>query len=655
MYKKLSEKSTLFDKGLTDYLKTPDLDIALTWYEQQRPDEFWCNQFDSNYQRTISYLLTSKEKYQEDILKKELAQKEKAKRLRKTILLVGSITFFILLIISALLVRSIDEELKAKKAELDAKLAKDEALKSKKKADKLFEEAQDKSREAKKEAENAKRSTEIAQGAFKKANKEKEKADSARNKAIELSKSLEEEKNKLNETVKALKTSTEKEQASSKDAENGRKYQESLYVISSLRNEVQKKEFQDDEFYKLLADVKTAYSDYSKISFEYKKASLPNNDLYQVLLEMRKKLIQKGSMKGIPEELTSMRSGLRKIIVSQSGLLATGGDDGTLLYTKKALGQGSVAFTKFSLVRDRIRSMEFVNEKELVMGTVFGKLYLFNTVTGENKLLEIGLFPDQIVEQVVNTSSGLFVLVGGKVIKVSPNALSKTAAVSKDLPKTAAIPKELPKIPSIPKELPKTAAAPKELTNAAAVPNLSAKSIFKFNEEKLLLISKDNTLVLLDMATLQWQPINNDLKNVEVTAAVSSGENLFLGMANGNVIISKNIKLGNIISIKTELIIPAHKTRITSLAYDASSNKLFSASLDQTATIFDLNLKNAQNNFIGNYTYKLEGFDKWIWDFALIQTGKVKTLLTVDESGELKSWPTDAETLHNDIYSSIKK
>jgi WD40 repeat protein len=435
-------------------------------------------------------------------------------------------------------------------------------------------------------------------------------------------------------------------------------------LISSLRNEVQKQEFQDNEFNELLAKVKTAYVDYSKISLEFKGASLPNNDLYQVLLEMRKKLVERGKLKGIPAELTSMRSGLRKIIVSPTGAIATGGDDGILLYTKQALGQGPVAFTKFPLVRDRIRSMEFVNDKELVLGTVFGKLYQFNTVTGVNKLLEIGLNPNQIVEQVVSSSKGVFVLVGGKVMKVPLNGFTKTAAASKELPKTPAIPKELPKTPAIPKDLTKigaglkdltkTTAAPKDLIKTEAVPNLSVKSIFKFNEDKLLLVSKDNTLVLLDMATLQWQPIANDLKKVAITAAVSSGDNLFLGMESGDVIICKNLKLGNVISINTELIIPAHKTRITSLAYDVSSNKLFSASLDQTATIFDLNLKKVRNDYIANYFYKIEGFEKWIWDFALVQTGEVKTLLTVDESGELKSWQTDAVMLSNEIYDQIK-
>jgi WD40 repeat protein len=342
--------------------------------------------------------------------------------------------------------------------------------------------------------------------------------------------------------------------------------------------------------------------------------------------------------------------------VSPTGAIATGGDDGVLLYTKRALGQGPVVFNKFSLLRDRIRSMDFVNDKELVMGTVFGKLYLFNTVTGVNKLLEIGLDPNQIVEQVLASSKEVFVLVGGQVRKVPLSELSKTTASPKELPKTSAVPKELPKAPGIPKELPKTSAVPKDLIKTAAVPSLSVKSLFKFNESKLLLVSKENKLFLLDMATLISEEIGgSNLIKVAITAAVSSGEKLFLGTESGDVIICKTSMLGTKVNLNRQLTIPAHKTRITSLAYDASSNKLFSASLDQTASIFDLELDKSRPDFIEKHFYKIEGFNKWIWDFALIQTGKVKTLLTVDESGKLKSWQTDAEVLYNEIFAAVKK
>jgi WD40 repeat protein len=234
--------------------------------------------------------------------------------------------------------------------------------------------------------------------------------------------------------------------------------------------------------------------------------------------------------------------------------------------------------------------------------------------------------------------------------------LTKTAADPKDQIKGAAIPKELPKAPGIPKELPKTAAGPTNLTNSEAVPNLSARSIFKLNEEKLLIVRNDNALVLLDIATLQWQPINSDLNlRVAVTALKSSGGKLFLGLDNGNVVLANLQQLGNTFSITNTGNLLAHRTRITSLAYDESSQKLFTASLDKSAKIFDLKLEKLGLKEIERSPYSLEGFEKWIWDFGLIQTGKVKTLLTVDEFGKLKSWQTDAEVLYNEIYSSIKK
>jgi hypothetical protein len=77
--------------------------------------------------------------------------------------------------------------------------------------------------------------------------------------------------------------------------------------------------------------------------------------------------------------------------------------------------------------------------------------------------------------------------------------------------------------------------------------------------------------------------------------------------------------------------------------------------LDKTAKIFDLKLEKLGVKEIERSPYSLEGFEQWIWDFGLIQSGKEKNLLTVDESGKLKSWKTDAETLYNEIYSSIKK
>lgn len=615
LYKGLSEKATLFDKGLTDYLRPPDLDLALEWYELQKPDELWSKQFDDNHHRTISYLLTSKVKFQDEILKKEQDQKEKIKRLRRVGIygLLGGLV--ILIVIGVFAVDAKRQEAVAQQEREKAEKETEKARLEKQRADLLYQEAT-------KATEVALANEQLALSEKVRADEEKERANNARNEAEqqrikiqETNKELNQKEKELSKTVGDLKVSDAAKEIATKKAENAREYQEILNSILSLRNQVQKKDYQADELKELLGQVKNAYGNYRKASLEFKEADLPNNDLYQVLLEIRRKMVDNGTLTGIPSDLSTLPSGIRKISISPGGNLAAGGDDGILLYSKQPINQGNVALSKFSIGRDRIRSLEFMSNTELIIGTVNGKLLQFNLSTATSKVLEVGLLPNQIVEQVLVSPKGVFLLVAGQVIKVDVNKPASTVRLT----------------------------------------GITAKNLFKLNEEKLLLVSKDNTLVILDMASLQWQPINSDLKKISITAAKSSGDNLFLGMENGEIALCKIIRLGNVISIKTELTIPAHRTRITSLAYDASSEKLFSASLDQTANIFDLKLKKLRNDYIANYLYKIEGFDKWIWDFALIQTGKVKTLLTVDESGELKSWQTGSEMLYDELFSSSNK
>ena len=655
-YKNLSEKSLLFDKGLTDYLKSPDLDIALTWYEEQQPDVLWGNQFDSNYERTISYLLTSKAKFEEEILKKELAQKEKAKRNRKTLLWIGASAVTVLLIISYFLLQATiqqkiakdalavaeEEKVAAKKAEDNAKVAADSAKVASTRAARDQKLAEISASAALAATKRAEASQLVATNSL----KETEKANSA----------LVAQKVELDKTVDNLKTTQEKEKEATAKAINAQKYQAILNTISSLRIQIQNKDYDPDNLDSILGVVKESYLKYNEATLAEKNISIPNNNIYQVLIAMRNELMHNGTLKQIPENLESLDNGIRKITISPGGYVAAGGDNGILLYSKQPFIPGG-PLTRFPIgSKDRIRSLEFVSNNQLLIGTVQGKLLQFNISTGTKKVLEVGIPIEQIVEQILVTPKGVFVLAGGRVRRMPLSELTKTAADPKDQIKGAAIPKELPKAPGIPKELPKTAAGPTNLTNSEAVPNLSARSIFKLNEEKLLIVRNDNALVLLDIATLQWQPINSDLNlRVAVTALKSSGGKLFLGLDNGNVVLANLQQLGNTYSIKARGTIFAHRTRITSLAYDESSNKLFTASLDKSAKIFDLKLEKLSLKEIERSPYSLEGFEKWIWDFALIQTGQVKTLLTVDEFGKLKSWQTDAETLYNEIYSSIKK
>jgi WD40 repeat protein len=617
----------------------------------------WGNQFDSNYERTISYLLTSKAKFEEEILKKELAQKEKARLKRRQSMIWISVGISVILICLAAAIYGTNEQIKANKALDIAQIAEKDALTQKDKA----RVAADSAKEA---STRAARDQKLAEISEKKALQlQKAALDAAANLSIQVSatkdanEKLENSSKELELTFNSLKTTIIAEKFAKDQATNARNYQEILNSVSSLRIKIQNRDYNTDTLDDILLEVKKAYLDYNEKTLAEKSISIPNNNIYQALVAIRRNLMHNGKLKDVPDELAKLDNGIRKITVSPGGFIAAGGDNGILLYSKRPYIPGNDSLFRFSIGgKDRIRSLEFVSNNQLLIGTVQGKLLQFNISTGTKKVLEVGIPIEQIVEQILVTPKGVFVLAGGRVRRMPLSELTKTASNPKDQIKGAGIPKEVPKAPGIPKELPKTAAGPTNLTNSEAVPNLFARSIFKLNEEKLLIVRNDNALVLLDIATLQWQPINLDLNlKAAVTALKSSGGRLFLGLDNGNVVSCNLQKLGNIFSINSSRIMFAHRTRITSLAYDESSKKLFTASLDRSAKIFDLNLEILDDKKeIERSPYYLEGFDKWIWDFGLIQTGKVKTLLTVDESGKLKSWQTDTKTLFDEIYSLNK-
>jgi WD40 repeat protein len=184
------------------------------------------------------------------------------------------------------------------------------------------------------------------------------------------------------------------------------------------------------------------------------------------------------------------------------------------------------------------------------------------------------------------------------------------------------------------------------------VTGILPNKVFKFSEDKLIIQNTNNTLLFLDTSTLEYVPINTDLGNKTISVAIASKDLLFLGMENGDVYVCRSIKSGKSIRLKIEYIISAHFTRITSLAYDTNTQKLFTASLDQKANIFDLNLYKVGQDYITNNLIKIEGFDKWIWDFELIKLGTDNTILTVDENGNLKTWQTSSKMLYDEIFEN---
>jgi WD40 repeat protein len=612
IYTRLSESAKMFDQKSTDYLRPPDLDYTLKWYEEKNPGELWANQFNGNYKKAINYLLESKEKYQEDILKKETLQKEKIKRIRKTGVYIILGALLIVIVIAVFYFRAVNSREEANQAKDKAQSEEKNAKMEKARADSLYNKAQLALEEAQKSEKKAQKSeTEAKQSAID-ALAEKTQADSLKIKAIKQKGEIEKTYNELEKTNADLKISDSLKSVATSDAESGRAYQMAINTILSLRNRIEKNDFQKDNLGVLIEEVKAAYKNYNSVSLAFKGLILPNNDLFQVLIKVRTELTDQTTYNAISKDLASLPSGLRRLSVSPSGILASGGDDGTLLYSKLPIKQLPVSFKSYKIKNDRIRSLIFIGSSELIIGTVNGMLYKFNTLNEQLESISINSNPNQIIEELLITNNGLFILKGKEILRLNLKDQNKVDVVTGILP----------------------------------------NKVFKFSEDKLIIQNTNNTLLFLDTSTLEYVPINTDLGNKTISVAIASKDLLFLGMENGDVYVCRSIKSGKSIRLKTEYIISAHFTRITSLAYDTNTQKLFTASLDQKANIFDLNLYKVGQDYITNNLIKIEGFDKWIWDFELIKLGTDNTILTVDENGNLKTWQTSSKMLYDEIFEN---
>jgi WD40 repeat protein len=613
IYERLTKSAKLHEKELTGFLRSPDLDFAVQWYETFMPDENWAFQFNNDFKKTIDYLNKSKAYQEKEIQQKEEAQRKKLITLRKQVsyVILASIIVFIVIAIFAY---------DAKKQELYAKEAKEKAEREQKRAkiekdraDYLYIETQKAMEVAQTNEKMALDEKKRADEEYIKANILRVESDNQRKKIQTAYRDLDEKSDQLFRVVEDLKISNDQKTIATREAQSAKNYQENLNKILSLRNKIQKKEYLKEDILKVLDEINEIYQSYNEASLSYKGLVLPNNDLYQVLLAIKHDLQELQILNTTPLNLSSLPNGLRRLDSSSSNRIATGGDNGTLLYTKTNLLQGKTDFNKIKINNERIRSLAFVDDINLIIGTVKGNLYALNTNT--DLLLQIPLSDKtpEIIEQIIWNKFGVFVLKGKKLWKISVQ----------------------------------------ENYKAELLPQLVVNNIFTYQSDKLIYTDQNNNLMLLDTPSLKTQPIGTDFNAINISSFVPSKDFLFFGTNDGDVLIGKPYSMGKTITIKILHKTPAHITRITSLAFDEKTRKLFTASLDQKASIYHLNLLDLGIDYVLTHHLKLEGFSKWIWDFKLIGEANSKKILTVDENGDLKSWQIGNESLYQEIYEGI--
>lgn len=127
LYLRISRSAALFQEGKTGLLTNPDLDLALKWKKDNRPNETWALRYEPAFDRAMSYLNRSKEEFDTAIKLKDEKQKRELKRTRTIAALLGGAALVLVLF----LVIALNMMFKAEASEKDAKEKEKMALQQK--------------------------------------------------------------------------------------------------------------------------------------------------------------------------------------------------------------------------------------------------------------------------------------------------------------------------------------------------------------------------------------------------------------------------------------------------------------------------------------------------------------------------------------------
>jgi RecA/RadA recombinase len=622
-YIRLSESAKLFQQGQTGYLRPPDLDLVMAWFDKVQPKKIWADQFNQHYRMSIDYLLESNETYIEELEQKEEERKEELRKARKRqlflIVVVGIVSLFCAF--------AFFQKYKANQATEAAKISADNAEIAKKTADnaaKLAEierkNAIANERSARLEKIKADSATIQALRAEQEAKRSEEIAKSEKSRA-------EVQAENARKSMEIANRETDKATVAQKEAEESQRKEKLLKQLESakarilaLNNRLSYEKF-DSEKDKLdfAKEVVAAYQKLDTLSRETEDGKiLPNNSLYNLLTQVEYKILENTSQlasKYFVVDKSKIGAGLRSIDIINNNKIIAGGDENVLI--NYSVSTGNIQPIIPQLNKKRIRKVRFVDENKVVFTNVTGGIYLMDLSNStEQKVKEDGQNVEFPINDLIVSNEKIYTVFNGSLVQYGTKNFE-----------------------------------------TGNIPLKSVENIYELNSEKIF-VQTSQGLFLLDTKSMAITPIvlapeKETGGTPKISAVVASENKVFIGTDDGKIWIYDNPK-GTFSTLKNPWIIFAHKSRVTALEYDIKTNQLFTASLDKTAKIFDFSIENRDK--IRAQVVKIEGFDKWIWDFVLVSPKNSNTkLYTVDEKGMLMRWDTEADALFKKIDAWVKQ
>lgn len=609
MYIRLAEAASMYQVGKAGLWRPPDLQLALNWQSKHKPTLVWGQRYHPAFERTLVFLEYSKKEFETEQRIKELEQKRKLQRARRTALVLATATVISIMFLIFAFVQKLDADRQRDRAVVlqkqaeDAKLA---AQESEKRA-LLAKEDADRQRLA---AEQARKDA-LAQKAIAEQNEQKAKEQEAEAQKQRL---LAQQNEKTAKTNEALAKKNE-DAARKAEADSKRK----RYIAQAKAMALKSRELTSEpELESLLAQQ--AY----QFNTQYQGEEY-DNDIYNGLLQALRTNSHPLTKSLVGHELGAARA---MVTLAKDDNIYSGGSDGRIIKWKHVNGQWPA-----DILVDKIDNPNY-------------QVYSLDISPDETKLVAAGLYtPDDknnfIIVYDLNNMSNPSKIYGftnsvenvhftpdGKALYARDNA-GRSIKFS-DLKTAREIIKPTVKINSI-----DLSADGNKLAGAGEDGNLYIWDLKNnYSVTKIKLTANDKTHLM----AVCWHPRANQL---------------ITGDSEG---------LLKIVSTETNSVVrtlPGHEAPIEQIKYNHAANFFASASKDKSVRLWNLKKLNEQ-------PIQLKGHGDWVWAIAFtpndeqLMVGLQSTRQVIKRGGieneeSIWAYPTKIPTMANILCSEFIK
>ena len=616
LYLRLSNAALMFQQEQTGYLRPPDLDNYLNWWGEFKPHKAWAEQYNSLYDLTHEYLQKSRDTHVEELERKEAARVEELRKARKRMLIgvVVGVISLLAAVVALFFYRYAQEQSRI-------------AVREKKIAEAANDTAKAALTRAQQAEADAMRNYEIAKRDRERAIEEQNKAIAATQEALRQKTIAEAEEKRADASADAARKTAEKnrvladtaearaarEVVASRKATYRALYEKAGKDIVTLLNESRTSSFETREskaeFIREVSDLYLAYDSSSR--FVNNGIVMPNDNLFQLLSKANEmvRVDMKGNATAMREIVNLRGKGLRDVDIHAGSRVAAVGDQRQMILYDLPAGKPQTLTVGDN--NGRIRSVSFIDRERVALMNVTGTVFQYNlTKNAVEMRSDFGKTPGQL---------GGLVAVAGRIFAVRDGKLTVQKVSDPKFTES-------------------------DIKNVDRLFQLSGSN---------LMVSASDGLHILNAATLQHAKVGGSGILQRVTAVAEGPGRIFLGNESGSIM-SYNANAGQANLVPTwPSPIQAHKTRVTSLHHEASQAQLFTAGMDMTSKIYQLDLP-SMKDMVGNVV-TLNGFRRWIWDFEMVPTPQGAELFSVDEEGALRRWVTKPSEIHRQLQDWLRK